>query len=86
MKLSKIHIILHQAGINTKAYKNYVSFIQSKLDYNWRINHTDDYWKYWHMCKIENFDFTGEYEEAITIGHLTPAEAYNWVWEEFINK
>ena len=41
---------------------------------------------YWHKCKVDNFDFTGEYDEAILVGHMTPQEAYDYVFEEFIDK
>lgn len=86
MKLNKIHVLLHQMGFDTKAYKAYVSKLQKLLDYNWEVHHSDGFWKYWHMCKVDNFDFTGEYTMAIREYHMTPREAYDWVFEEFINK
>lgn len=82
MKLCRIHIILHQMGYDTKAYKAYVARLQKKLDANWQANHTTEYWKYWHMCDV----FTGEYDMAIKEYHLTPREAYDWVFDEFLNK
>ena len=86
MKLSKIHVRLHQMGFDTKAYKDYVARLQERLNLNWFNHHNDNYWKYWHKCKVDNFDFTGEYDEAILVGHMTPQEAYDYVFEEFINK
>lgn len=86
MSLCKIHVILHQMGFDTKAYKNYVAYLQMKLDDNWFNRHVDDYWTYWHKCRVGKFDFTGEYNEAIKKYHLTAEEAYNYVFEEFINK
>lgn len=86
MKLNKIHIKLHQMGFDTGAYKDYVARLQSLLDCNWKANHTSDYWKYWHKCIVGDFNFTGEYEMAIEEFHLTPREAYDYVFEEFIDK
>lgn len=34
MRLNKIHVYLHQVGIDTKQYKKYCSRIQNKLDAN----------------------------------------------------
>lgn len=84
--LGKIHVILHQMGFGTKAYKAYCENLQKKLNLNWFLYHAPDYWVYWHKCKEGGFDFTGEYDEAILEGHMTPQEAYNYVFEEFINK
>ena len=86
MKLNKIHVRLHQMGFDTKTYKKYVKRLQDRLNYNWFAYHASDYWMYWHKCKVDNFDFTGEYDEAILVGHMTPQEAYDYVFEEFINK
>lgn len=86
MKLLRIHVILHQVGIDTKAYKRYVARLQKMLDFNWMTHHTSEYWKYWHMCKVDDYDFTGEYDMAMQEYHLTPREAYQWVFEEFIDK
>ena len=86
MRLSKIHVWLHQMGFDTKAYKNYVAYLQKKLDNNWFNHHVDNYWKYWHKCHVGQFDFTGEYDEAIKKYHLTAEEAYDCVYEEFIDK
>lgn len=86
MKLNKIHVRLHQMGFDTKAYKEYIARLQKSLDNNWLNHHTENYWTYWHKCHVENFDFSGEYTEAIRKYHLTPEEAYNYVFEEFIDK
>lgn len=93
MKLSKVHVILHQVGINTKVYKTYVKALQKELDDNWYFNHValckynEEYHYYLRKAKSEcEFDFSGEYKDAIREGHMTPQEAYNWVFEEFINK
>lgn len=84
--LCRIHVILHQVGFDTKAYKAYCENLQKRLDRNWFLYHAPDYWMYWHKCKVGGFNFTGEYDEAIEKYHLTPAEAYDYVFEEFINK
>lgn len=86
MKLSKIHVLLHQMGFDTKAYKRYVHRVQKELDLNWFRHHTDEFWKYWHMCHVGDYDFTGEYDMAIRKYHLTPKEAYIYVFDEYINK
>ena len=87
MKLSKLDIVLHQMGYDTKRYKDYVASLQKRLNDNWFNHHADDdYWIYWHKCHVGRYDFTGEYDKAIREYHMTPREAYDWVFEEFINK
>ena len=86
MSLCKIHVLLHQVGFDTKAYKDYVTRLQKLLNLNWFTHHSDNYWTYWHKCRVDNYDFTGEYDMAIKEYHLTPREAYDYVFEEFINK
>ena len=61
MKLHKIHVLLHQVGIDTKQYKHYCAKLQEELDLNWIRNHTEEYWKYWHMCG----EFASEYDDVI---------------------
>lgn len=85
-KLAKIHVLLHQMGWDTRAYKLYCERLQIELDINWQANHTTEYRKYWYKCFSDGYDFTGEYEMAVREHQLSPKEAYDWVFEEFINK
>ena len=88
MALSRIIIILHQVGIDTRSYKNYVFDLQDDINTNWlyRMMREPDFNRYLYKCRSRYYDFSGEYKMAIREYHLTPKEAYEWTLEEFINK